>query len=142
MKRQLQHDDLLKKIQLQCQKLVDLDSTLARHQQIALEQHQTTMDGLESLRTSATHIARQLSEQDRSARELAQSVALAGRSNNHSLNRILQVSLHNHEALLAIQRNIAAIPDPGVTANIKFTDALDRIHQIPYDVFGEWSVSL
>jgi hypothetical protein len=43
--------------------------------------------------------------------------------------------------LLAVLQNIPATPTALVASNIKFTDALDRYRELPYDYFRKWDVS-
>jgi len=42
---------------------------------------------------------------------------------------------------LAVQQHIPASPTTLVASNIKFTDALDRYKELPYDYFRNWDVS-
>jgi hypothetical protein len=42
---------------------------------------------------------------------------------------------------LAVQTHIPPTPTALVTSNIKFTDALDRYKELPYDYFRKWDVS-
>ena len=41
---------------------------------------------------------------------------------------------------LAVQQRIPATPTARVASNIKFTDALDRYKELPYDYFRSWDV--
>jgi hypothetical protein len=42
---------------------------------------------------------------------------------------------------LAVQQHIPPTPTALVASNIKFTDALDRYKELPYDYFRNWDVS-
>jgi hypothetical protein len=42
---------------------------------------------------------------------------------------------------LAVQQHIPAAPTALLASNIKFTDALDRYKELPYDYFRNWDVS-
>lgn len=56
------------------------------------------------------------------------------------LRRVVQGNLESYSILLALQRDIAAIPTPVLESAITITDALDRVHRLPSEHFCDWEV--
>jgi hypothetical protein len=56
------------------------------------------------------------------------------------LSRIVQGNFETYNVLLAIQRDIAAKPTDNLESIITVTDALNRVHRLPYEHFCNWDV--
>jgi hypothetical protein len=58
------------------------------------------------------------------------------------LRRVVRGNFETYRALLAVQRDIAAIPTPVLESPITISDALGRVHRLPSEHFCNWEVSV
>ena len=72
--------------------------------------------------------------------QVASSVQRSSAENQDLLKGIMRANLESHDILSAIQQKISPQLSVVNESNIKFTDALGRYEELPYQYFRTWSV--
>jgi hypothetical protein len=103
--------------------------------------HAQVLDRVASIKSSSKANTAILADVRKTTDQVASAISDLSDENRDWFKSVMYTNLKNYDAILAMQRSISLSPTTITDSNIRFTDALDRHHELPYSYFQVWDVS-
>ena len=100
------------------------------------------LDGVALVQSSSKANRANLEDVRKTTNQVASAMSDLSEENRDWFRSVMYTNLKNYDAILAVQQSISSVPTTMTDSNIKFTDALDRHHELPYSYFQVWDVSI